>query len=151
MRDPAEETTAMPSQVKTDASVPTVCIVDRDSSVRDSLRVLVGTLGVNVRVFPSAEAFLSGYDIPPGTCVVTEVDLPGISGLELQERLCELDSPPPVILLTSRSNVQIAVRAMRSGAVDFLEKPFIERVLLSSIRQALNLDAHLTLEGKAGV
>jgi FixJ family two-component response regulator len=102
---------------------------------------LLGTLGIDVRLFSSAEDFLSVYHEVLNSCLVTEIDLPGMSGLELQEHLQECGVSLPVIILASRGEVQLAVRAMRSGAVDVLEKPLVERALLTRVRQALDLEA----------
>ena len=114
-----------------------VYIVDGDDAVRDSMRSLIGSLEVEARLYASAEALLAEADFTSPACVVTEVHLPGMSGIELQDRLRAAGAEVPVIVLASRSDVPTAVHALRSGAVDFIEKPFVDQVLVRSIRQAL--------------
>jgi FixJ family two-component response regulator len=114
-----------------------VYVVDADAAVREGLGALLAETGVTVRAYASAEEFLSE---PPATgsgCLVVEVHLPGMDGLELLERLHTLGIRLPAIMLASCSDVPTAVRAMRMGAMDFIDKPFIDRVLLSRVRQAL--------------
>ena len=114
----------------------TVHIVDDDAAVRDALRVLLGTAGYNVQTYDDAAAFLAVATGAAG-CVLTDVRMPGIDGLELQVRLREHGVRLPVIVMTGQGDIPIAVRAMKAGAVDFLEKPFEEAHLLSAIERAL--------------
>jgi FixJ family two-component response regulator len=123
-------------------SRPTVYVIDGDAGVRESLEVLLRTLGLDTRLFSAAEDFLAVYDGASGACLITEADLSGMSGLDLQEWLRTSSPSLPVIILAGRSEVRFAVRAIRSGAVDYLEKPVADRVLLSRVRQALNLEVH---------
>ena len=120
-----------------------VHVIDDDADVRQSLAFLLSSAGLAVRVHDSAVAFLKVLpDIEDG-CVVTDVRMPGIDGLELQRRLGELERRLPVIVMTGHGDVPLAVEAMKAGAVDFIEKPFDDEVMLSAIRAAL---ARRTLE-----
>ncbi len=125
------------TQLMAQETQPKVYVVDGDDAVRDSMRALIASLDVEARVYPSAEALLAEDGFAPPACVVTEIHLPGMSGIDLQERLREGGVDVPVIVLASRGDVPTAVRALRSGAVDFIEKPFVDQVLVRSIRQAL--------------
>ncbi len=114
-----------------------VHVIDDDADVRQSLAFLLTAAGLTVRVHESALAFL---DVLPGIkdgCVVTDVRMPGMDGLELQRRLRQHKTRLPVIVMTGHGDVPLAVEAMKSGAVDFIEKPFEDETLLSAIRSAL--------------
>jgi FixJ family two-component response regulator len=124
-----------PIDVKSTA--PVIHVVDGDQGVQHGVRSLLGTLGVAVRCYSSAEQFLDTVDLGLPGCVITEVHLPGISGLDLQEALRRRGVDYPVIVLASDADVPIAVRAMALGAVDFIEKPFVDRVLIARVKQAL--------------
>jgi len=114
-----------------------VHVIDDDEDVRQSLAFLLSTAGLAVQVYESAVAFLAAFpDIQPG-CVVTDIRMPEIDGLQLQRHLRELNSGLPVIVMTGHGDVPLAVEAMKAGAVDFIEKPFSDEVLLSAIRTAL--------------
>ena len=116
----------------------TVYIIEPDGEVRERLRALARLLGCGVEALASAEEFLA-LPVQPGhrACLVAEVDLPGLSGLELQERLARDRPDLPIIFLCSRGKVPTAVRALRAGAIDFIEKPFIERALLHQIKDLI--------------
>ncbi len=116
---------------------PVVHVVDSDTAVCESIQVLLRGMAYRVRVYPDAEAFLAGLPLEASGCLIVEVNLPGISGLELLEQLHERDIRLPVIMLASFSDVPMAVRAMRSGAMDFIDKPFVDRILRARVRQAL--------------
>jgi len=119
---------------------PTVFVVDDDAAVRDSLRLLLKSVGLPVEVFESGQDFLDAErDDRPG-CLVLDVAMPGMNGLELQRKLLDEKIELPVVFITGHGNVQMAVGAMQSGAVNFLEKPFHEQELWDSIRGALDLD-----------
>jgi two-component system, LuxR family, response regulator FixJ len=120
---------------------PTVYIVDDDQATRKSLRWLVETLGVPVQTFHCAVSFLDAYDPSMPGCLVLDMMMPGMSGLELQKELIERGIDIPVIVLTGYADVATAVRTLKNGAVEFLEKPFNDDVLLEQIRKALALDA----------
>lgn len=120
----------------------TVHVVDDDAAVRDSLRVLLETSGFMVQTHASAAALLAAAP-EPGGCVLSDVRMPEIDGLELQRRLRASGVSLPVILMTGHGDIPIAVRAMKAGAVDFLEKPFDEEQLLDAVRRALEQSRRL--------
>jgi FixJ family two-component response regulator len=122
-------------------SAPTVYIVDDDSGVRSSIRVLMKSVGLPAMPFPSAMDFLSAYHINNPGCLVLDIRMPGMSGLELQEALNERGATLPVIFITGHGDVPMAVEAMRHGAFDFLQKPFRDQDLIDRIQQALARDA----------
>jgi two-component system, LuxR family, response regulator FixJ len=123
-------------------SIETVHVVDDDPAVRDSLRVLLESVGFVVRTHENAQAFLALAAELRG-CVLTDVRMPEIDGLELQQRLSECGAPLAVIVMTGQSDVPVAVRAMKAGAVDFLEKPFNDHELLDAVRRALEQSQQL--------
>ncbi len=112
-------------------------VVDDDEAVRDSLRMLLESAGFAVRTHVSATAFLAAAGKLDGGCVVTDVRMPEMDGLELQRRLTELGNRMSVIVMTGHGDVPIAVEAMKAGAVDFLEKPFGDEQLLAAVRSAV--------------
>lgn len=120
----------------------TVHVIDDDAAIRDSLRVLLEAAGFAVRTHESAKAFLAAAP-GLGGCVLTDVRMPEIDGLEMQQRLNERGIPLPVIVMTGMGDVPVAVRAMKAGAVDFLEKPFEDEQLLSAIQRALEASKRL--------
>ncbi len=118
----------------------TVYIVDDDEAARQSISMLIDSLGLNVKSFESAEDFLDQYtDNCPG-CLVTDVRMNGISGLELQKRLLERNATLPVIVVTGFAETPLAVRAMKNGAIEFLEKPCRDQDLLAAVTEALKAD-----------
>jgi two-component system response regulator FixJ len=132
------------------SSQPTVYVVDDDQATRKSLRWLVETLGVPVQTFHSGASFLDSYDpLQPG-CLILDVMMGGMSGLDLQKELNERKIEIPVIVLTGYGDVPTAVRALKNGAVEFLEKPFDGEVLLEQVRRALDVDALRRRERDAG-
>jgi RNA polymerase sigma factor (sigma-70 family) len=119
---------------------PTVFIVDDDAAVRRSLERLIRSVGLDVETFASAREFL-GRGGPEGpACLVLDVRMPGLSGLDLQKELAGAGLDVPVIFMTGHGTVPMSVRAMKAGAVDFLEKPVDEQVLLDAVHQALERD-----------
>lgn len=122
-------------------SEPTVFIVDDDQAVARSLRWLIETVRLGVGTFASAQAFLDDYDLSKPGCLVLDVRMPGISGLELQERLAARQINVPIIFITGHGDVQMAVRALQAGAFDFVEKPFNDQDLLDRIQKAIAFDA----------
>jgi two-component system response regulator DctR len=119
----------------------TVFVVDDDEAVRDSIQELVESVGLQAEGYDSALAFLDAFESQRPGCLVLDVRMAEMSGLVLQERLNELKASIPVILLTGHGDVPMAVQAMRSGAVDFIQKPYREQALLDSINVALATDA----------
>jgi len=115
-----------------------VHVIDDDEAVRQSLEFLLRTAGVAARTYDSAAAFLKELPTIENGCVITDVRMPGISGIELLRRLGELQVKLPVIVITGHGDVPLAVEAMKSGAVDFFEKPYEDELLLGSVRSALD-------------
>jgi len=116
---------------------PVVYVVDDDEASRQSLAFLLQAADFNVHTYASATVFLDLASKLGWSCVITDVRMPGMSGIELLRRLKELDVNVPVIVITGHGDVPLAVEAMKVGAADFLEKPFDDDVLLSSVRMAL--------------
>ena len=116
----------------------TVHVIDDDEAARDSLAFLLGTAKIDVKTYESASAFLTVAATVTSGCVITDVRMPDISGIDLLRRMRELRVGVPVIVITGHADVQLAVEAMKIGAADFLEKPFDEDVLLATVRSALN-------------
>jgi two-component system response regulator FixJ len=114
-----------------------VHVVDDDAAIRDSLSFLLGSADLDTRVYESALAFLDQIgDLAPG-CIITDVRMPGMSGLELVLKLKEIGVVRPVIVLTGHADVSLAVEAMKAGVVDFIEKPFDDETLLAAVKTAL--------------
>ena len=118
-------------------SKATVFVVDDDQAMRNSLKWLIESVGVMVESFASADDFLARYDPARPGCLVLDVRMPGMSGLELQEHLASRNIRIPAVIITGHGDVPMAVRAMKAGAVDFIEKPFNDEALLDAIRRAL--------------
>ena len=127
-------------------SSTTVFIVDDDPSHRDSLQFLLESVGLEVRSFSSARDFLDGADPETPGCLVLDVRMPGMSGLDLQNELANAKISLPIIFITGHGTVPMSVRAIKAGAVDFLEKPFDEQDLLNAIHQAIEQDRQTRLE-----
>jgi len=125
----------------------TVFIVDDDPSFRDSLQFLLGSVGLEARVFSSARDFLDAADPEAPGCLLLDVRMPGMSGLDLQNELAKAKISLPIIFITGHGTVPMSVRAMKAGAVDFLEKPFDEHDLLKAVHQAIEQDRKARLEG----
>src|SRR5258706_10405181 len=123
-----------------EAPDPVIFVVDDDKSVRESLRRLLTSVGMSVEVFPTAQAFLGRPRLDTPGCVVLDVRLPGLSGLDLQRELAGTDAPLPIVFITGHGDIPMSVRAMKAGAVEFLTKPFREQELLEAIRQAVERD-----------
>lgn len=128
---------------------PTVFVVDDDEAMRDALDTLVRSVGLRTSLHVSADDFLASYDPGQPGCLVLDVRMPGMSGLELQDWLAKRGIDLPVIVITGHGDIPMAVQAMRAGAVDFLQKPFREQELLHRIRQAIEQDER-TRRGRAG-
>lgn len=116
-------------------------IVDDDAAVRNALSYTVRAAGLRVEAYPNAQAFFEAIDPERPGCLVLDVRMPGMSGLELQEKLEQHGVKLPVIFLTGHGDVPMAIRALKHGAFEFLEKPFDNDVLLARIRDAIELDA----------
>ncbi len=118
----------------------TVFIVDDDAAVRDSIQELVESVGLRAESHSSGQAFLASYQPQRSGCLVLDVRMAGMSGLVLQEKLNELGARIPVIIITGHGDVPMAVRALKAGAVDFVQKPYRDQLLLDSINNALTVD-----------
>lgn len=116
---------------------PTIFIVDDDPSVRESTQLMLKSVGFDVKTFASAQDFISAKLQQGLGCLILDVRMPGISGLDLQEKLVSAKSLLPVIFITGHGTVPMSVRAMKAGAVDFLQKPFEEQDLLDAINRAI--------------
>jgi FixJ family two-component response regulator len=128
-----------PPKDPTSTLTPIVYIVDDDPAMRSSLRWLIESVGLTVRTCASAQEFLRTYQGDPG-CLVLDVRMPGMSGLDLQAELAARRIEIPVLIITGYAEVALAVRAMKGGAFDFIEKPFSDQALLDRIRAAVALD-----------
>ena len=117
---------------------PVIHIIDDDEAIRDSLDYLLAAASMSVRTYPSADEFLAQMETLEPGCIVTDVRMPGMSGLDLVRVLAERGMAHPVIVITGHGDVAMAVEAMRAGAIDFLEKPFEHEAFLASIRFALS-------------
>jgi two-component system response regulator FixJ len=115
----------------------TVAVVDGDEAVRHSLQLLLGSLHLRVETFSSAEALLARTEALSPDCVITEVFLPGMSGIELLRELAARGRSVPAIVMATHADVPLAVEAMHLGALDFVEKPVIDRVIITRVREAL--------------
>ena len=122
------------------ADTPIVFVVDDDRSVRDSLRRLITSVGMTAEVFPTAQAFLSAPRGDAPACLILDVRLPGLSGLDVQRELADTNATLPIIFLTGHGDIPMSVRAMKAGAIEFLTKPFREQDLLDAIRHAIDRD-----------
>jgi len=118
----------------------TVFVVDDDDAVRTSLRLLLKSVGLPVETYASAQEFLDAFDAERAGCLVLDIRMPGMSGLELQQKLNELHAIVPIVFITGHGDVPMAVEAMQHGAVDFIQKPFRDQDLIDRINQALEKD-----------
>jgi FixJ family two-component response regulator len=118
----------------------TVFVVDDDASMREALAALIRSAGLNAETFASAREFLARTPAGVPSCLVLDVRLPGLSGLDLQSRMGELNVGIPIVFITGHGDIPTSVRAMKAGAVEFLTKPFLDRDLLDAIGQAIDRD-----------
>jgi FixJ family two-component response regulator len=123
----------------------TVFVVDDDASVREALRGLIRSAGLKVETFSSAQDFLARPPADVPSCLVLDVGLPGLSGLDLQSRMAQINLEIPIVFITGHGDVPTSVRAMKAGALEFLTKPFLERDLLDAIAQAIERDRAVRL------
>ena len=126
------------------AASAVVHLIDDDEGVRRGLAFLLGTAGLAVKVYESAVLFLEKYDGSRDGCIVSDVRMPGMDGIQLMRRLNELNVKLPVIVMTGHADVAMAVEAMKVGAVDFIEKPFSDEVLLAAIQAVLARESRAT-------
>lgn len=123
------------------ANKPTVFIVDDDDPVRDSLKMLMRSVGLTAETFAGAAEFLEAYDPDRPGCLVLDIRMPGMSGMELQDKLNEVHAILPIIFITGHGDVPMAVKAIQYGAADFIQKPFRDQDLLDRINKAIEHDA----------
>lgn len=131
--------------MKTDA---TVFIVDDDSGVRRSLRMLMKSVGLPCETYESAKEFLESFEPSRPGCLVLDIRMPGMSGLDLQERLAALKAEIPIVFMTAHGDVPMAVTAMKAGAVDFIQKPFRDQDMIDRIQNALAKDTEVRSESE---
>ena len=120
---------------------PTVFVVDDDAPMRDALSSLIRSIGLRVEIFSSAREFLRAKASDGPACLVLDVRLPGLSGMDLHRELIAADNPIPVIFITGHGDIPMSVRAMKAGAAEFLTKPFHDQDLLDAIQQAIDRDS----------
>ena len=121
----------------------TVFVVDDDEAVRTSLRLLLKSVGLPVETYAAAQEFLDQFDPDRAGCLVLDIRMPGISGLELQQHLNDQHSIMPIVFITGHGDVPMAVEAMQAGAVDFIQKPFRDQDLIDHINRALEKDREM--------
>ena len=121
---------------------PTVFVIDDDASVRKSLSRLLRSAGYTAEMFASAEEFLGREHFNGIGCLLLDVQMPGLTGMDLQEELNRADYHMPIIFITGHGNIPMSVEAMKKGAVDFLTKPFDDKELLQTIEKAIEKDTH---------
>jgi two-component system response regulator FixJ len=129
-------------RVNSNNTRPMIFVVDDDAAVRDALKLLLRSVGQSVETYASAQEFLDAYSEDRPGCLVLDIRMPGMSGLELQQKLNERHSILPIIFITGHGDVPMAVEAMQAGAVDFIQKPFRDQDLIDRINQALEKDAN---------
>src|SRR4030095_15596340 len=122
---------------------PFVYVIDDDSSMRESLRNLIRSAGLAAQTFASAQEFLISERPDGPGCLVLDVQLPGLSGLDLQQELAKIDIQIPIIFISGHGDIPMTVRAMKAGAIEFLTKPFRDEDLLNAVEQAINRSRHL--------
>lgn len=121
---------------------PVIAIVDDDPSVREGLESLIRSAGWRAETFASAQEFLARPRTEPPSCLILDLQLPGLSGLDLQKRMAEVELEIPIVFLTGHGNIPSSVQAMKAGAVEFLTKPFEEEELLRAVEEAVERDQY---------
>lgn len=121
----------------------TVYVIDDEQDVRDALQMLLKSIGLTVETFPSAGAFLDQYQMEWPGCILVDIRMPGMSGIELQKKLNAMGAPIPVIVISGHADVPTAVRVIQEGAVDLLEKPISDQELLDKVQSAIDSDREL--------
>ncbi|HLI85730.1 MAG TPA: response regulator transcription factor [Bryobacteraceae bacterium] len=128
------------------SDVPVVFVIDDDVSVRDALRNLLRSVGLRVETFDTAQQFLASPRLDAPACLVLDVRLPGLSGLDLQRELAKAEMEIPIIFITAHGDIPMSVRAMKAGAVEFLVKPFRDQDLLDAVQQAIQREREARAE-----
>jgi len=121
--------------------MPTVHVIDDDEAIRDSLAFLLGAADIAAATYDSAESFLAALPSLRAGCIITDVRMPGMNGLDLTRRVKALGSAMPVVVMTGHGDLPLAVEAMKAGALDFIEKPFSDDVMLGVVRAAVGQGA----------
>jgi two-component system response regulator FixJ len=129
--------------VDTRRNTQTIAVVDDDESVRNAVQGVLKSVGMKAQTFASAQEFLDSSLRATTACLITDVQMPGTTGLELQAALTKADDRIPIIFITAYGNTRTRTQAMRAGAIAFLEKPFDDEVLLENVRAALQTTRHL--------
>ena len=130
-------------------TTPTVSIVDDDDAVRDSIAELVSSVGLRAATFRSAHEFLDSYDARQPGCLVLDVRMAHMSGPALQEKLLGMGAPIPIVFISGHGDIPVAIKAIKAGAVDFVQKPYRDQQLLDSINDALQRDAAARIDAKS--
>jgi len=125
-------------------SDPTVFVVEDDLAIAEAIGLLLKTVGLNVELFQNGQAYLEVYDPTRQGCLVIDVRMPKMSGLELQEQLIQKKNPIPIIFITGHGDIPMAVRAMQAGALNFITKPFNDQILLDEIQRAISFNTKKT-------
>jgi FixJ family two-component response regulator len=125
---------------------PVIFVVDDDASVRKSLARLLGSHGLTVETFDSAEQFLKREPYDGTGCIILDIRMPGLSGIALQDELTRIDCPMPVIFITGHGDIPMRVDAMKKGASDFLTKPFEETQLMNAVHGALEKSSRYSIQ-----
>lgn len=129
--------------MKFDTNTSLVYLIDDEIEVRDSMMVLIESAGLHVKSFDSAQAFLNNYDSSQPGCLILDLKMPLMSGLELQEELVVRNINIPIIFISGNANIPDTAKAFRTGAIDFLEKPFTSQILFERIDEAINKDIEI--------
>jgi FixJ family two-component response regulator len=119
------------------SEIPLIAVVDDDEAIREAVQSLLRSVGLRAAVFASAEDFLRSGQLQATACLIIDVRMPGMSGLELQRQLAAAKCPMPIVFITAHGDEEARARALQAGAVDFLYKPFSDEVLLRAVRAAL--------------
>jgi FixJ family two-component response regulator len=119
------------------SEIPLIAVVDDDAAIREAVQSLIRSVGLRVAVFASAQDFLQSGRLPDTACLIVDVRMPRMSGLALQQRLTTAQCPIPIIFITAHGDAETRTRALRAGAVAFLDKPFSDEVLLRAVEAAL--------------
>jgi FixJ family two-component response regulator len=127
----------MKQKAESSESVPVVFVIDDDASIRTSISSLIRSVGLQVEVFASTSAFLAAKRSGALSCLILDIRLPGVSGLDFQSELAKANSSIPIIFITGHGDIPMSVRAMKAGAVEFLTKPFRDQDLLDAVQVAL--------------
>ena len=119
------------------SEIPLIAVVDDDAAIREAIQSLLRSVGLRVAVFAAAEDFLQAGQRQATACLILDVRMPRMSGIELQQRLATAHDPMPIIFITAHGDAEARAQALRAGAVDFLDKPFSDEVLLQAVQAAL--------------